>query len=177
MPDPEIRDAVPEDARRIAEVHVSSWRVAYAGLLPDEALTALEVDDFHEWRQRALSDRRIPGSATLVIEEGGALRGFADIGPAREMPEPEPRGEVYAIYLAPDAWGRGLGRALLEASERRLLKEGFSDAVLWVLESNQPTRRFYEACGWSSDGERKFAEVHGIQVMEARYSRTLAGEG
>lgn len=174
---PEIRDAVPDDARKIAEVHVSSWRVAYAGLLPDEALTALEVDDFHEWRQRALSDSRLPGSATLVIEEDGALRGFADIGPARELPDSDPRGEVYAIYLAPDAWGRGLGRALLEAAERRLATGGFDEAVLWVLESNQPTRRFYEACGWNSDGERKFAEVHGIQVMETRYSRTLADGG
>lgn len=38
------RTAVPEDALAIAEVHVSSWRTTYRGLLPDSVLAAQSVE-------------------------------------------------------------------------------------------------------------------------------------
>ena len=40
-----IREATPDDARAIAEVHVASWRWAYRGDLPAEFLDGLSVDD------------------------------------------------------------------------------------------------------------------------------------
>jgi len=40
-----IRPATPEDARAIAEVHVASWRYAYRGLLPDDVLDRLSVEE------------------------------------------------------------------------------------------------------------------------------------
>ena len=46
-----IREAELCDARGIAEVHVRSWQAVYAGIVPDEDLARLSVDQRHEfWR-------------------------------------------------------------------------------------------------------------------------------
>ena len=39
-----IRHAEPGDARGIAEVHVSSWRTSYRGIVPDARLDELDVE-------------------------------------------------------------------------------------------------------------------------------------
>jgi hypothetical protein len=47
-----IRSAVPQDATRIAEVHVASWRVAYRGLMPDNLLQQLDAESrANVWRE------------------------------------------------------------------------------------------------------------------------------
>jgi GNAT superfamily N-acetyltransferase len=167
-----IRDARPSDAPRMAEVHVRSWQVAYRGLFPDDHLDALDPAVRETWRRRML-DALPAGQASLVVEDAGTVVGFADVGPAGWV-EGASDGEVYAIYLHPAAWGRGLGRALLVAAEACLVDLGHVTAVLWVLEGNQRARRFYEAAGWSSDGARRVEPVWGVDANEVRYRRRLA---
>lgn len=164
-----VREAAVGDVARIAEIHVASWRAAYAGILPADRLASLDVDEIRRWREWRLADRLAPRSVTLVVEEGGRPVGFADLGPARDDDAPK-AGEVYAIYLDPAAWGRGLGAALLRSSEQALTSLGFESAVLWVVEANARARAFYEAMGWLPDGRRAFAAVYDLQVMEVRYA-------
>ena len=40
-----VRPARPEDARRIAEIHVETWRATYPGVMPQEVLDGLSVDE------------------------------------------------------------------------------------------------------------------------------------
>lgn len=167
-----VRDAVPDDAARIAEIHVASWRAAYAGILPDDRLAALEVAAFRRWREARLAGGFVPRSVTLVVEDATGPVGFADVGPARDDDVPA-AGEVYAIYLDPPAWGRGLGGQLLRAAAGALRARGFEAGVLWVLEANARARGFYEAMGWVDDGRRTFASVLDLQVLEVRYACDL----
>jgi hypothetical protein len=45
--------ATPDDARAVAEVHVSSWRAGYQGLVLDGYLARMSVDKREEmWRTR-----------------------------------------------------------------------------------------------------------------------------
>jgi len=41
----QIRNAQPNDAFEVAMVHVTSWQVAYRGILPAEYLEELRVED------------------------------------------------------------------------------------------------------------------------------------
>jgi GNAT superfamily N-acetyltransferase len=50
------------------------------------------------------------------------------------------------------AGGGGAGQALMAALLRALRDERFQEAILWVLEDNPRTRRFYELAGWGADG-------------------------
>ena len=61
-------------------------------------------------------------------------------------------GELYAINLDPDHWGRGLGRALLAEVTRGLADVGYHSAVLWVATGNERARRLYESEGVDGRG-------------------------
>jgi GNAT superfamily N-acetyltransferase len=66
--------------------------------------------------------------------------------------DPAATGELYALYVHPDAWGDGHGSVLHEAAVKHLAANGFGSAVLWVLAGNRRGRRFYERHGWRTDG-------------------------
>jgi ribosomal protein S18 acetylase RimI-like enzyme len=170
-----VRPAVPQDAPAIATVHVATWRDAYRGLLPDDFLAGLDVDEWAErWRGRLAAP--VAGIFTLVFEAGGRVRGFVSGGPDRHG---YAGGEVFAIYVDPDCQGAGAGRQLLDAAARRLADGRFSEAGLWVLAGNHPARGFYESQGWRSDGAEKpwTYDGTGRSVMEVRYVRDLAPVG
>ena len=147
----EMRPARPEDARQVAQVHVSSWRHAYRGMLPDENLEPLSIDDREAMWLGASSDPD-PKSGTFVAEIEGRIVGFASFGRSRDDDAPAGTGEVPAIYVEPAALGTGVGRELLRAATDALRDAGFDRASLWVLEANDLARRFYEKAGWRWDG-------------------------
>jgi GNAT superfamily N-acetyltransferase len=96
--------------------------------------------------------------------------GFADGAASRDDDVDAKRvGELYAIYVTPDAWGTGAGRGLMAAHLERLRSAGFEEAVLWVLDDNPRARRFYEAAGWTTDGAAKDYELLGTRATIVRY--------
>jgi GNAT superfamily N-acetyltransferase len=108
---------------------------------------------------------------TLVAESGGEVVGFANLGAGRG--EPAGVGELFAIYVLPQAAGRGIGQALMAETLARLRDEAFGEAILWVLEDNPRTRRFYELSGWRADGGVKEEEWLGTSIREVRYRIAL----
>jgi GNAT superfamily N-acetyltransferase len=148
-----IREATAADARAIAEVHVRSWRWAYRGLIPDDFLEKLSVDDREPVWGEMLADPT-PRWGCLVAEDAaGRVVGFASFGPPKDEPAtPHGAGEVYAIYLEEAVAGTGVGRDLFAFATDALRGFGFERALLWVLAANDRARRFYEKAGWSWDG-------------------------
>jgi ribosomal protein S18 acetylase RimI-like enzyme len=146
-----FRQAIPEDARSLAEIHVRSWQTAYRGKLTDEYLDGLQPEDREErWREVLAS----PPEAwrTWVAEDEGSVVGFATTGRSEDADADRRTGEVYAIYLDPDVVGTGIGRKLFAHAVGDLRERGFSTATLWVMETNAQARRFYEIAGWRTDG-------------------------
>jgi GNAT superfamily N-acetyltransferase len=94
--------------------------------------------------------------------------GFSGVGLARPGADPL-LGELFTIYVLPEEWGHGVGRALMTRALERMRGEGFEEAILWVLEDNARTRRFYELAGWHDDGEVKEEQWLGSVVREVRY--------
>ncbi|HXB49020.1 MAG TPA: GNAT family N-acetyltransferase [Streptosporangiaceae bacterium] len=78
-----------------------------------------------------------------------------------------------AIYLAPDSWGRGLGRELMTAALTYLADLGYDEVTLWVLDTNARARRFYEAAGFRPDGAIKVDDSRSFPLREVRYRRSL----
>ena len=166
-----VRDARPEDAVAIARVHTRSWQVGYAHAFPAEALACISVDRRAENMARQLVSMP-PRAVVLVAEIEDEVLGFAFVGAARG--EDETVGEVYSIYVDPDHWGSGLGRALIAEAEERLGAAGFIEAILWVLDDNPRARRFYEAAGWTHDGVTKQDSHLDTEVTEVRYRKRLS---
>lgn len=160
-----VRDARLEDAATCAGIHVASWKAAYRGMLPDEYLDALSIDDRLPSWQQFLDGSRSPARTMVVVDDDGVVRGFATIRPSGADAE----AELAALYLDPLAQGLGLGRALLDAFMDRARHESYLEAVLWVHPSNHRARRFYERAGWTDDGVSRLEAVWGLDVPEQRY--------
>ena len=157
-----IRPGRPDDAEAVARVHVETWQAAYAHALPAEELAALSVEE------RAERHRRWP--PTFVAKVDGEIVGFVGVGASRD---PGADGELFTIYVHPDHWGTGVGRALIEAGEEELRKLGHRDAILWVLGDNPRARRFYELAGWATDGTARDIHLFGLDLPEVRYAKPL----
>lgn len=169
----DVRAAVEADAEAIGLAHVLAWQHAYRGMMPDEYLDGLRVEDRVDMWRRVLGGDERP--SMLVVEVDGELAGFAVFGAERvgDGAAPTGDGELYAINLHPDHWGRGAGRTLLRAATDGLAALGFGEAVLWVVPDNHRARRLYESEGWSDDGAVVTDEVQGVTVSEMRYRRRL----
>lgn len=149
-----------------------SWQAGYRGLVPQDYLDGLDPAARVDARRRSLQESDLPRSGTLVADDGRVV-GFAHIGPARDEEAADDVGEIWAIYLSPDAWGRGYGRELLSAALGQLARAGYRQVTLWVLDTNARARRFYEAAGFRSDGAVKVDDERGFPLTEIRYRRPL----
>ncbi|MGH7202259.1 MAG: GNAT family N-acetyltransferase, partial [Planctomycetaceae bacterium] len=161
-----IRPATPADAVPLAEVHIAAWQAAYRGLMPDDMLDRLDVQQRARAWQQVLAEG---ASTTLICERGGQFAGFATFGPTRdEDDDPRQVGEIQAIYVRPSCWRQGIGEALCRAAMEDIIGQGVREVTLWVLERNHPARRFYEAQGFRPDGGIK-SECYGEPLSVVRY--------
>jgi len=161
-----IAAASPENLREVAAVHIASWQCAYQGILPSGYLASLSLEKREAtWRQILAEGR----SELLVATVGAAVVGFVSFGPCRDEAGPSDRGEVWAIYVVPDAWSTGIGQALWRAARERLGAQGFRSVSLWVIDGNERARRFYAAAGFNVEaGSEKEFEIGGAMLREVR---------
>jgi ribosomal protein S18 acetylase RimI-like enzyme len=172
----EVRRAGVNDAARIAEIHVLGWQGGYRGLLPQDYLDGMQAsgERLERWTRELVSLDWSRGGVLVAECDDGQLAGFARFGATRdEDGDPAGVGEVYSIYVAPVAWGQGLGRAVMSAALEHLAAADYGEATLWVLDSNVRARRFYAAAGFSTDGREKTDETYGFPIREVRYRRSL----
>jgi len=137
---------------------VRSWQAAYEGLIPADFLARLSASS----RAAAWARRIGDGGGVLVAEEDGVIAGFAAFGPS----------QLYALYLLPEFWGRGLGRALHDRVVQEMSGES---AVLWVLATNERAKAFYVRQGWVDDDARQTETVDEgrVTLEEMRFRRPL----
>jgi RimJ/RimL family protein N-acetyltransferase len=55
----------------------------------------------------------------------------------------------------------------------RLRGDGFREAILWVIEDNPRSRRYYERAGWHFDGGAKEETILDVAVVQVRYRIAL----
>jgi GNAT superfamily N-acetyltransferase len=171
---PSVRAATVRDAAALATIHVRSWQAAYHGLLPQDYLDKLDAPDRVERWQRTLRATDWSRSGVMVVHPGRELLGFARFGPTRDSDDDARAvAEIRAIYLLPEAWGKGFGKRLMSTALTRLAAAGYSQATLWVLQSNARARRFYETGGWVHDGTLKCDDSLGFPMQEIRYRKQL----
>lgn len=161
--------AVAGDAADIGEISVLAWQAAYRRTMPDRYLDSLDSD---ERAGRWAETLRAPPPRTRVILARQQRRsvGFVATGPCWTDDD---LGELYALNVRPDTWGRGIGTSLLTAATSDLRDAGFTEAILWVLPGNTRARRFYETHGWHDEGVERDEQVHDIVVAEVRYRLLL----
>jgi ribosomal protein S18 acetylase RimI-like enzyme len=167
----QVRPATLRDARTIAEIHVSTWQAAYAGLVPDDHLSAQSVEKREAlWRDAI----KFSEPQVVVALDGNAVVGFAGFDRSRDPKTKSTTGEIWAMYVAPDYWGEGAGLALWDACREGLLEEGCTEVTLWVLLRNDRALRFYDLAGFKREmNTAKTVPMGSGKVEEIRLKRSL----
>ncbi len=174
----EVRQAAVADADAIADVHARSWPSTYQGLLPDRLIADVVAGRDRRaaaFRER-LTDESSPQRIWAAID-GDVVVGMTIWSPSRDEDATESTADLEAIYLDPEVIGQGIGRALMRRVVEDIAQAGFTEATLWVLDTNDRARRFYEAAGWRADGASKVEERPAGMLSEVRYRKALEADG
>ncbi len=162
-----VRPATVDDADAIAATYHDAARAAWRHIVPPAALDA-QTPDPAQWVDRLQS--LDAGDVVLVAEVDGDVVGFVWVRPHSAAPD---TGEVAMLYSRPGVWGRGVGRALLDAGLEHCRSAGCTEATLWTEARNHRPRRVYEAYGFRFDGAVQERSYLGAPIREVRYRLTL----
>jgi ribosomal protein S18 acetylase RimI-like enzyme len=150
-----------EDAEEAGLVHTRVWQEAYAGLMPDEYLAALDPVKAGQ-RRRDRIRHPAPEVDEWVARDEEGIVGMAASGPPRDDDPPTPL-ELYAINILRRAHGTGLADDLMAHAV------GDRVAYLWVLEGNDRAIAFYRRHGFVDEGGRKpEPDTGGVEIRMAR---------
>ena len=119
-------------------VHCTSWQEAYRGIVCDSYLDSMTVE------ATTARARQFPEN-TIIAKDRDRVVGFAVYGPSRDEDLTD-AGEVIAIYVLSEYYGRGIGYSLMNEAFS-LLKE-YDTVFVWVLEKNERAIRFYKRYGF-----------------------------
>ncbi|CUA85682.1 N-acetylglutamate synthase or related acetyltransferase, GNAT family [Chelatococcus sambhunathii] len=138
-----VRPASRGDIAAVSALLARTWHDTYDAILGADSVAAIT----REWHapDRLADEIGRPGHAFFVAETAGALAGTASV---------TDRGDgivsIDRLYVAPEAQGQGIGRALFSAAVRAFPKA--SVIRLEVEEKNARACRFYEKRGLSAIG-------------------------
>jgi ribosomal protein S18 acetylase RimI-like enzyme len=172
MSDYQVRPAEMSDSRAVAEVHAAAARAAYEGLLPEEQLKALAPATREaKWREAIeFSEPQVH-----VAELDGQVVGFVGFDRSRDPKTPSTAGEIWAIYVKPEHWDKGVGVALWDAAREGLEEEGCTTVTVWVPLRNDRAIRFHELAGFKREMKTaRTTSVGGIKIEEVRLKRNVA---
>lgn len=163
-----IRAATSEDAAALAAIYGHHVLHGF-GTFEEEPPSAAEMDS----RRAAIVARGLP---YLVAEDAGRVLGFAYAGPFR------PR-QAYrytledSVYIAPDAVGRGVGKAVLSAVIAACEALGIRQLVAVIGDSgNAASIGLHRSLGFVDAGVgRSFGWKHGRWVDIVWMQKALNG--
>lgn len=169
-----VRLARTSDVDDVARVQIAAWRAAYADLLPDAVLGALDADDIAwEWGRALLQSG--PHRLLVAIGSEGTVVGAAAVGPSDD-PDAAGAGEITLLVVDPAHWGAGHGSRLLQASVDHLIAAGHGEAVTWIPLADEPRRAFLQSAGWGPDTAYRDREVGDDVIREVRLVTLIADE-
>ena len=137
-------------------VHWQTWREAYDNLLPAEFQETMTLEKCRFFSQKYPEN-------TLIAMDGKKVIGFISYGNFRD--EAIQAGEIIALYVLKDYYGKGVSEQLMHAAFVAL--DQFSEIYLWVLKDNKRAIAFYQKMGFTFDGQEKILEL-GKPVKELR---------
>jgi ribosomal protein S18 acetylase RimI-like enzyme len=156
-----IRRATAADAQAIGAVFDAAVRAGWT-YLGDVAQTPMFPPD--EW-DKEVADHAPPNVMLVAVEESTAIVGFVAAHPAE--------GELFLLFVHPEAAGRGIGRRLLDAGHDALRDAGCREAFLYTHEQNERALAVYRAAGYRPDGTVRESDFRGTALREPRLVKQL----
>jgi GNAT superfamily N-acetyltransferase len=170
MPLPLVRSAEVDDADEVASVHALSSHAAYEHVAP------AEHEQLPMGKRRAFWRDAIEYSEPQVhvAVEDGRVVGFVGFDRSRDPKSKPTTGEIWALFVLPSHWDRGVGLALWDAAREGLVEEGCTEVTWWIPLCNERALRFAELAGFKRELKTaKTALISGVKLEEIRLKRPL----
>ena len=138
-----VRATTIADWQALREIRLQALRDAPNGFSSTHAREAAFGDD--EWHRRATRD----GSFLAFLPEvspAGLGGGFLEAPGTVEL---------ISMFVRPQARGRGVGEAIIDAVVGWAIQKNATTVHLWVTETNSRARLLYERCGFTVTTERQ----------------------
>ena len=152
-----------DEIRGKAYVHWRSSHEAFPGLVSEDYLDKLTLENC-EKKAYGWTDNFI------VAKENDRVIGFVGFGDRGE--EAPNIGEIFALYVLPEYYGKGVGLQLMMAGLEQL--KDYPQVCLWVLKENKRAVRFYQKCGFVPDGEELISKNVGSTEIRMVMKKTKA---
>jgi L-amino acid N-acyltransferase YncA len=138
-----------------------------AGIDGGDATFETAVPEWPAWDAAHLAHHRL-----VARDDAGRILGWAALAPVSDRCAYAGVAED-SIYVAPDAQGRGVGRALLAAVVASAEQAGIWTVQTGIFPENQASVRLHEACGFRVVGVReRLGQLHGrwrdVLLLERR---------
>lgn len=158
---PILRRASADDAATLAALKLDTYRETFIeGFAIPYPPTDLALFEKASYGLATVSaELADPTHATWVLDAGGALVGYAHVGPCK-LPYPSAtpdEGELYQLYVRKTAQGGGHGRRLLDQALAHLSQTWRGSQWLGVWSGNARAQAIYHAHGFTKVGEYGFA--------------------
>ena len=132
-----VRKAEKEDVMQIAEILVEDWQKAYRGIIDDDFLDSMSVNQRYEIEVKRYQKY-------VVAVDGNEILGYAWL----EAAEDEAADcEIIALYVRYAKRKNGIGKLLLQHAVKSFQESGKKSMIIWCLKENYESRRFYEKTG------------------------------
>lgn len=165
-----IRKATRQDSNIIANLIISGWKTAYKGLIDNNFLNNMPEDSIkYRWSKVIKNENN--NDIVYVYEENNKILGVIRFGDPVDT-DSKFDSEVLALYVEPKLKGNGIGTKLLNFAKEYFIKNNKTKMVIWCLNNNIPSMKFYEKRGGKSFGTRK-AVINNIELEEVGFEYIL----
>jgi ribosomal protein S18 acetylase RimI-like enzyme len=146
-----IRSAKAEDAPVLGHIQVTSWRSAFRKIASDTFLDHMvsEESQAEDWKE--ILAGKDPVIFIAELEEMPVGYAWAQREDDNSV---EWDAELISLHILPEHKRQGIGRRLFAAAAAQLQERGCKSIYLWVLEENDPARKFYETLGGQLAGKQ-----------------------
>jgi ribosomal protein S18 acetylase RimI-like enzyme len=167
----EVRPATLRDAKNIAELHNATFREAFKALISEAEIPAMPLEKRQAYWREAIEYSE---PQVHVALDDDKIVGFVGFDRSRDKGTPPTMGEIWAIYVNPAYWGKGVGLALWDAAREGLMEEGCTHVSLWVPIANERALRFHELAGFKREmASAKTVPIGVVRIEEIRLKRSL----
>ena len=136
-----IREANAEDIEPIASLYVMNWKKTYVGLLPDNFLNGLTVNEgIKKWQEYLNKEKH----RIFVAYENEKILGFSACKEDKELKNCL---YLYSLHVSETSRGKGVGTKLINTVGSYAYIKGYEHMSICIVKGNDNAKRIYEKMG------------------------------
>ena len=160
-----IRPLREEDYSAAVAIVNDGWRTVYGeyvnpALLSDTGCRERAAELERDFRSRRLEEH--------VWEEAGEVLALLSAGDTADRDRPGAF-EIWRVYVAKKAQGKGIGGKLLTYGEALAREKGRREVVIWAFRKNTAALAFYRSHGYCLDKTEQLGEPYmaeGVRLIK-----------